>query len=298
MNKKYVFIGGLHRSGTTLFSKCLSQHPEVSGFHDINVPEDEGQFIQTVYPTDNYYGGPGRFCFDRNAHLTETSALLTDENKKKLHQEWHEKWDDSKSVMLDKSPPTILQSRFLQEIFPNSYFIFITRHPVAASLATHKWSGTGIYSLIHHWVLAHSILKEDLAYINNSMLVSYESFVDKPDLILSKIEKFIGIKHHNYELNVHDNVNKKYFERWDNIFLQTTDRRKPVPLASAVHEHKNSWLNFNVRRSIRRYIKKEMFGDERQLSHTVYESQDALSMFEKYVNEFGYSLTDHSLIPV
>ena len=42
--------------------------------------QDEGQFLQDVYPTDAAYGGAGRFGFDPRAHRTETSELLTPEN--------------------------------------------------------------------------------------------------------------------------------------------------------------------------------------------------------------------------
>lgn len=296
-DKKYIFIGGLHRSGTTMFARCLAQHPEISAFHNTNVPEDEGQFLQTVYPTDNFYGGPGRFCFDAEAHLTEKSEILTEEAKNRIHREWENKWDGSKKVFIDKSPPTIIQSRFIQEIFPNSYFIFITRHPVATSLATHKWSGTGIYSLLNHWLYAHTIMKDDLSYLNKVKIVSYESFVECPGEVLSDMARFIGMSEYQFKPNVRTDVNEKYFDRWRKVFLQTEDRSKPDTPPEAVHAHNDKHFNFNFRRALRRYMKKRMFGDERQLSHTVYESQDAIAMFEKKVNMFGYSLVDFKKIP-
>ena len=48
------------------------------------VVEDEGRYLQDVYPTEGESGGPGRFGFDPRVHLTETSALLTPENMAKL----------------------------------------------------------------------------------------------------------------------------------------------------------------------------------------------------------------------
>ena len=290
--KKYIFIGGLHRSGTTPFARCLAQHPEMSAFHDTNVPEDEGQFLQTVYPTDNAFGGPGRFAFDEKAHLTESSELLTAENKAKLISEWEAQWDMSKKAFLDKSPPTLIQSRFMQAVFPNSYFIYILRHPIATSLATYKWSGTGIYSLINHWVDAHQLMLEDIPYLKNCMVIRYEDFVTKPSAVLEDVENFLGIHHHKYSTNMSPGFNEKYFKKWVEVFLQDKNREKPVPSAVAVHAHKIPFWKRSIKREFKRYVRNKLFGEVRQLSHTVFESQDAVSVFEKKINKYGYSLLD------
>ena len=63
MEHRFVFLAGLHRSGTTLLARLLAAHPEVSGFSGTGVPADEGQHLQTVYPAAKVYGGPGRFGF-------------------------------------------------------------------------------------------------------------------------------------------------------------------------------------------------------------------------------------------
>ena len=82
---QFVFIGGLHRSGTSLLHRCLRSHPDFSGFLDLGVPEDEGQFVQSVYPRK--YGGPGLFAFHPAAHITESSPLVTDDNRRRLYEE-------------------------------------------------------------------------------------------------------------------------------------------------------------------------------------------------------------------
>ena len=297
-NKKFIFIGGLHRSGTTLIAKCLAQHPSVSAFHDTGVPEDEGEFLQSVYPTDNYYGGPGRFAFDENAHLTEKSPFLSDESKNRLIQEWTQYWEADKNVCLDKSPPTLIQSRFLQEAFADSYFVFIMRNPVATSIATHKWSGTGIYSLLHHWLRAHGIMALDLAHLNNVKVIRYESFVEKPEHILRQIESFIGLTHYKYQIKIKPGVNEKYFERWSQQFYKEADRSKPVPSADEVNSHNNGNMQVNIKRSFKRFIKRRLFGEERQLSHSVYESQDAISMFEREMRNYGYSMVNSNYIEI
>jgi hypothetical protein len=49
--QRLVFVGGLHRSGTTLLGRLIAQHPDVSGFAETGVPADEGQHLLSVYPT-------------------------------------------------------------------------------------------------------------------------------------------------------------------------------------------------------------------------------------------------------
>ena len=57
-------------------ARLLAAHPEVSSFSGTDVPADEGQHLQTVYPAAKVYGGP-RFGFAPESHLTEESPLAS-----------------------------------------------------------------------------------------------------------------------------------------------------------------------------------------------------------------------------
>src|SRR5438445_5092577 len=89
----FIFIGGLHRSGTSVLHRCLREHSAVSGFSDTNFPEDEGQFLQSVYYRAGRHGGPGKFGFDPRAHLTEKTRLVSEANRDRLFSEWAAHWD-------------------------------------------------------------------------------------------------------------------------------------------------------------------------------------------------------------
>jgi hypothetical protein len=95
---RYVFICGLHRSGTSVLGRNVARLEDCTGFKDTGVTENEGQFLQDVYPIAKVYGGAGKFGFDPRAHLTETSPLLTPENALKLRQSWERYWDASKTI--------------------------------------------------------------------------------------------------------------------------------------------------------------------------------------------------------
>lgn len=215
-DNQFVFICGLHKSGTSMLFKCLREHPLISGFKDTGVPEDEGQHLQSVYPPAKAFGGPGKFGFDSQARLMEWSPLVSSENSKRLFDDWKCYWDTTKLYLLEKSPPNLIRTRFLQEMFPYSYFIVILRHPVAVSFATQKWSKTTMNSLIKHWLISHKIFLKDYQYLSNVLVMKYENLVKEPEKYLNKTYKFLNINKSNGQEKDIKDVNKKYYERWIN----------------------------------------------------------------------------------
>lgn len=223
---KFVFIGGLHRSGTTILTSILSQHPDISSFDNKMIPENEGQFLQTVYPPDRDYGGPGLFGFYKEAHLTENSELITEANRDKLLRQWSPFWDIEKSVFLEKSPSNLLRTRFLQQLFPNSKFIIVRRHPIAAALATQKWSKTSVTMLINHLLRCYETWDKDKSHIKNYMEVTYEQSCQDIGPTINRIFEFIGIESQTSGLvesaqeRVLSQINEKYFAKWRTLGVE------------------------------------------------------------------------------
>jgi hypothetical protein len=217
----FVFIGGLHRSGTTLLGRCMAEHPQVSGFSDTGATEDEGQHLQTVYRAANEYGGPGRFGFDPAAHLTEDSPLVSDESRRQLLEQWGRHWDTSRPVLVEKSPPNLIRTRFLQALFPGSRMIVLIRHPIAVAGATRQfgrarrtWRRMSYTSLIEHWLRCHELLMEDAGRIEHLLVMRYEEFVFAPDRRLGDVFRFAGVEPLPSGLEVRGGINDDYFRRW------------------------------------------------------------------------------------
>jgi hypothetical protein len=210
-DREFIFIGGLHRSGTSVLSRLLREHPDVSGFSGTGVPEDEGQHLQTVFPPAKAHGGPGRFAFDVASHLCEASPLVTTENRLLLSAQWATHYDLGKRFLLEKSPPNLIRARFLQALFPRSRFVFIVRHPLAVALATQKWSKTSLVELLLHWHMAHAVLRNDLIHLKRFMIVRYEDVVADQQKAIGDICRFAGLASFMPREKVADH-NHSYFE--------------------------------------------------------------------------------------
>ena len=212
-DRTFVFIGGLHRSGTSILHRLLCEHPDTSGFEETGVPEDEGQHLQSVFEPAYIHGGPGEFAFHSEAHLTEESSLISTANRDRLLCEWGAYYDLERPVLLEKSPPNLIRSRFLRRMLPGSKFVFIVRHPIAVALATEKWSDNSIADLILHWHRAYSIMLRDIENTGDCLVMRYEDLVKTPADCLERVCRLAGLQPFEPAESVVDH-NQKYFLEW------------------------------------------------------------------------------------
>jgi len=217
---RLVFVGGLHRSGTTLFAKLLTGHPDVSGLSDTGVWEDEGQHLQDVYPPAADFGGLGRFAFADRAHLTERSTLVSERSRQRLLRAWEPYWDASSALLVEKSPPNLIRFRFLHALFPGARFIAVVRHPIPVSYATQKlhrpWDRPTVYRLIDHWIRAHQIFEDDASFLDGVIVVRYEDLTRDPAEILGRVAEELAIERRfrASPVAVQTDRSERYFAKW------------------------------------------------------------------------------------
>lgn len=242
---KHVFVCGLHRSGTTPLASAIGKLRECTTLQNTGVIADEGQHLQRVYPPDDAYGGAGKFGFAPQAHLTETSAILSPATVCLLRQSWERYWESDKPVRVEKTPGNLLMTRFLQAAFENTYFIVIKRHPVAVSLATQKWSRTSLCSLFEHWQRCHTIFDEDKKYLKHVYELKYEDYILDPGAHIEQIASFLDTDPSSGSATARHDYNQRYLDRWSEM-LQSSPFRTYYRLIASMYEERFAAYGYSL----------------------------------------------------
>jgi Sulfotransferase family len=189
--ERLVFIGGLHRSGTTLLENLLCSRYEFSCLR-ADVAESEGQFLQSVFSAARVFGGPGRFAFN-DAMLAELRGL-TDHGacRARILLDWRRFVVGEAPTLLEKSPPNLTKIWWLRQVFPGSRFIVMVRDPRAVSAATLKWARTSLPELMMHWNAAYSLAMADFRD-EDCTLVRYEDLIARPEEEIARLGSFCGV---------------------------------------------------------------------------------------------------------
>jgi hypothetical protein len=197
---RLVFVGGMHRSGTTPLADLLGEHEEVSGLRGTSAKMDEGQYLQDVYPPTR--SGMGRFALEPGAHLTEESPLVSQESARRMLSAWAPCWDLDRPLLVEKTPRNLIMGRFLEALFPGSALIVVVRHPIVVSLAMEKWnpliSRSGrlhvtLSAQLENWTTAHRQLFDDMEHRSRVLVLRYEDLLHDTPGSLEKVREFLGL---------------------------------------------------------------------------------------------------------
>jgi hypothetical protein len=232
-DRSILFIGGLHRSGTSILHRIVRAHPEISGFTDTGVPEDEGQHLQTLFPVGLAFGGPGRFGFDPRAYMDESHPLATRDNAVRLSAEWAPHWDLGKAVLVEKTPLNLVRMRFLQALFPQAGFILILRHPIVVAFATWKYCRLPIPVLIEHSLRCYERAIADAACLKQFHALHYEDLIADTQAAIDPLWRFASVADHAVDSPIISNFNDQYFDVW---------QRERTQVAAEAEREQTGWL--------------------------------------------------------
>lgn len=207
--RRYLFIGGLHRTGTSLLARLLAEHPEINAITDAPVPENEGAFLQGAIPHTARHGIPGHYATDPAQHLVEGCRYDTLETRQRLEHDWEPWFTGNGSWRLEKSPVNLVRTRLYQQLFPLSQFVIILRHPEAMAAALAKWTDRPAEELIDFALNAYDLVLDDIEHLHAAMVIRYEDLVANPQAVLDGLTAFCGLDAVPVRQNVHDG-NRRY----------------------------------------------------------------------------------------
>jgi hypothetical protein len=225
-NLPILFVCGLHRSGTSALARLLGSAAGVRGMTRTGVPEDEGQHLQSVVPTAAAHGGPGLFAFDPGAHLTERSQLATRQTALTLLDAWLPYWHLNGDnilgwrpagalVVMEKSPPNLIRTRFLQALFPNARFVVLLRHPAVVTVSTARWRpGLAPATLLRHWSAAHGLFGKDAPHLNHVSVLRYEDLVGEPETALTSLAEALDLSGPFDVGLLETGLNERHLQAW------------------------------------------------------------------------------------
>ncbi len=191
---RYLFVCGLHRTGTSLLTRLLAAHPEIDAITDAPVPENEGAFLQGAIPHTALHGIPGEYAADPRQHLVEGCAFDTLQTRLRMEHDWEPWFTGSGSWRVEKSPVNLTRMRLYQQLFPLSQFVVILRHPEAMAAALAKWTSRSPAELIDYALDAYDLALADLEYLHAAMIVRYEDLVAHPQPTFDRLARFCSLR--------------------------------------------------------------------------------------------------------
>lgn len=182
----WLFILGVNNSGTTLLENLIKRHPLVKSF------SEEGQHL-----TDALHGALTRGELDRlwtrRLDLYRLTEMQGADAAVKAQYDWAFFLPDKPGVVLEKSPPNTLRSRWLQRYFRPSRFVALVRHPFAVVEGIRRRTNCTAEAAAKHWTTANECLLEDEGKLERRLLFHYEAFCEQPRAHLERLERFLGL---------------------------------------------------------------------------------------------------------
>jgi len=168
---KWCFIVGVNNSGTSLLQRILEKTGQVS-----TLPY-EGQLYTTVLKRGIKRGYERVYSEYEDELIVDEGASIA--AAPRLIFDWMRCLDlPIKDIIVEKTPHNALRMKWLQKVFPNSYFICLVRNGYAVAEGIRRKGNKSIERAARHWNQANKRMLEQIPSIDKCLVVKYEDLVD------------------------------------------------------------------------------------------------------------------------
>lgn len=162
----WLFVLGLNNSGTTLVKNILRSHPRIRSLRY------EGQRMTDALPHPAKLGM--RLIFANYPAIFRWTEESDPRPAHRAKYDWARHYPDGPGILLQKSPPDAVRSRWLQHNFRPCRFLAIVRSPYAVCEGICRRTEANLEAAAHHWRRGNAILFDDIDHLRRCVWFRYE----------------------------------------------------------------------------------------------------------------------------
>jgi hypothetical protein len=197
--RKWLFVVGCYNSGTTLLSRLLLGHPQISGL------TEEGMFLTDRLDMPENHGWT-RMWSQCEAEIRARDAAMTDADFDAIRRQWGFWEKGPVDVYLEKSIPNVLRMEALQAAFAPACFVHIVRNGFAVAEGIQRKAQLKRFPNRQHpdrypielcaeqWRRSLEVVEEARPRLTNFLEITYENLCAAPEATLGAVEDFVGIQ--------------------------------------------------------------------------------------------------------
>lgn len=182
----WVFIVGCNNSGTSLLQTILERTGEVSTF-----PVEGQRYTTTLRRSDRK--GFERVWTEYLDDLRLTEASDANIAPRLLHDWLGALQTPISRTILEKTPANAVRMRWLQRVFPNSYFIGLVRNGYAVTEGIMRKGKKDALRGSRHWRRVNELMLDDAQHLEHFFLLRYEDLVNNRDQTSDALGAFLGV---------------------------------------------------------------------------------------------------------
>ncbi len=195
---RWIFVLGCYNSGTSLLSRILASHPQVSGM------PDEGIYFTDALPFPEQFGWPRMWvrCFD-DVHLDPSST--PPETVSRIKKQWSLAYPRGATNLVEKSVSNVPRIAFLEAHFQPAFFVAIIRNGYAVSEGIRRRAQPGRFGnplygdsyplelCAEQWRATDEVITRERHGLARFLQIRYEELTERPGSVLSRVTDFLEL---------------------------------------------------------------------------------------------------------